>query len=190
MAKMIDVGAILDEWPEDANPSWRKLASLLPRYVDQDLRDTVSALTPSGLFGRVSRGEFDVDVPDTPPEPQPAPADPPHATPCCELRLSVTPEEWRGFMKGAVIACLDHNDFGAATDVLANLQAFNAANPAPATPEPAEPEREAEPVERKPALWVWRRTTGVWEHSILTGRPPAAIHYIPKTRDGWCPVYE
>jgi len=65
MAKMIDVGAILDEWPEDANPSWRKLASLLPRYVDQDLRDTVSALTPSGLFGRVSRGEFDVEAPES-----------------------------------------------------------------------------------------------------------------------------
>ena len=53
--------------------------------------------------------------------------------------------------------------------------------PPPATPEPEE---------REPVAWVWRRTTGVWEHSILTGRPPAAIHYIPKTRDGWCPVYE
>ena len=57
------------------------------------------------------------------------------------------------------------------------------------TPEPPPPPATPEPAERKPVLWVWRRTTGVWEHSILTGRPNAN-HYIPNTQDGWCPLYE
>ena len=193
MAKMIDLVAVLEEWPEETSPVWRKRISLLPRYIDLDLRKIIYAFAPVGLCNRVNRGDFDVDVPDTPPEPQPAPADPPHATPCCELRLSVTPEEWRGFMKGAVIACLDHNDFGAATDVLANLQAFNAANPAPATPEPAEPEKEAEPVVREPVGWVWRKTNGsagdIVTTSTWTDPDPREQRYKAGEKDGWCPVY-
>ena len=182
MAKMIDLVAVLEEWPEETSPVWRKRISLLPRYIDLDLRKIIYAFAPVGLCNRVNRGDFDVDVPDTPPEPQPAPADPPHATLCCELRLSVTPEEWRGFMKGAVIACLDHNDFGEAANVLANLQAFDAASP--------KPERKPEP-ERKPDGWVWRRKDGTtgsscWEGS---GSPMGEGPWVPGERSGWFPFY-
>ena len=44
--------------------------------------------------------------------------------------------------------------------------------------------------ERKPVLWVWRRTTGVWENSILKGTPPAGKNYISNIQDGWFPLYE
>ena len=185
MVKMIDLEAVLAEWPENVSPDWCKLVSLLPRYIDADLRDTFYAFAPVGLCNRVNRGDFDVDVPDTPPEPQPAPADPPRTTPCCVFRCSVTPEEWRGFMKGAVIACLDHNNFDGAADALAKLQAFDAAHP-----ETEEPEKEAEPVERTPVAWVLRSFDGFIDYNSCVKKPSEAEdRYIHGVHGGWCPVY-
>ena len=185
MVKMIDLEAVLAEWPESANPTWRKLASLLPHYVDEDFRDIVFALTPNGLCSRVNRGEFDLEVPDAP-KPHPAPADPPRTTPCCVFRCSVTPEEWRGFMKGAVIACLDHNNFDGAADALAKLQAFDAAHP-----ETEEPEKEAEPVERTPVAWVLRSFDGFIDYNSCVKKPSEAeARHISGTRSGWCPLYD